>query len=489
MTGVNRRKGFVRIVSAVALACAVLNPTWAIAEEVPQDKTPEISAQAIRKIDLGDVYVELEGTGTYAYTGSAVTPEPYLYVSPWTWYTYYGVYGDKGAETYATEDDLKDKHDFARDPNFALVEGYGYIHPLVKGTDYTLTYTNNVQPGTASITATGIGDGFMGTSSLSFNITKSGQSSAKAVRLSGNNRYDTMAAIVNKAFAPDRTMRVAVLASGANFPDALSAAALAGSSLAPILTTDPNTLSEQALIQLKRLNVAKVYIMGGEAAVSANVEQTLVAQGYQTQRVSGADRVETAIRALEAASSDGANSDTVIVATGYNFADSLSISPFSYMTRSPILLTQANGMLSDATVAAIRAHAHIRKAVIVGGPAAVSNAVEGQLKALGISGVRIEGADRYETSKRIADFESAAGDWFNYVEPVVTTGKAFPDALAGAPFAANSGRVVLLVDHEGDATVRAMGEHKFDVGARYYVLGGTNAVSNELVAYIDSLIL
>ena len=159
------------------------------------------------------------------------------------------------------------------------------------------------------------------------------------------------------------------------------------------------------------------------------------------------------------------------------------------MTRSPILLTQANGMLSDATVAAIKAHPGIKKAVIVGGPAAVSNAVEGQLRALGISGVRIEGANRYETSKKIADFESAAGDWFSYVEPVVTTGKAFPDALAGAPFAANSGRVVLLVDHEGDATVRAMGEHKFDVGARYYVLGGTNAVSDSLVDYIDSLIL
>ena len=489
MRRVAQGDGFVRIVSAVALACAVMNPVCALADQMPTGETPEISAQAIRKIDLGDVYVELEGTGTYAYTGAAVTPEPYLYVTPWTWYTYYGVYGDKGQETYASAQDLEDKHDFARDPNFAFVEGYGYIHPLVKGTDYTLSYTNNVQPGTATLTVTGLGDGFMGTSSIDFNISKSGQSSAKAVRLSGNNRYDTMAAIVNKAFTPDRTMRVAVLASGANFPDALSAAALAGASTAPILTTDPNTLSEQALVQLKRLNVAKVYIMGGEAAVSANVERTLAAQGYQTQRVSGADRVETAIRALEAAAADGANSDTVIVATGYNFADSLSISPFSYMTRSPILLTQANGMLSDATVAAIKAHPGIKKAVIVGGPAAVSNAVEGQLRALGISGVRIEGANRYETSKKIADFESAAGDWFSYVEPVVTTGKAFPDALAGAPFAANSGRVVLLVDHEGDATVRAMGEHKFDVGARYYVLGGTNAVSDSLVDYIDSLIL
>jgi putative cell wall-binding protein len=281
---------------------------------------------------------------------------------------------------------------------------------------------------------------------------------------------------------------VAVLASGANFPDALSAAALAGSSGAPILTTDPNNLSEQALVQLMRLGVTKVYIMGGERAVSANVERALAAQGYATQRVSGADRVQTAIVALDAAVANGANSDTVIVATGYNFADSLSISPYSYMTRSPILLTQANGMLSDTSIVALRAHPRIKKAVIVGGPAAVSVAVEGQLQSLGIANMRIEGANRYETSKKIADFETAAGDWFSYVEPVVTTGKAFPDALAGAPFAANSGRVVLLVDHEGDATVRAMAEHKFDVGARYYVLGGTNAGSNELVAYIESLI-
>jgi cell wall-associated protease len=229
--------------------------------------------------------------------------------------------------------------------------------------------------------------------------------------------------------------------------------------------------------------------MGGEAAVSANVENALKGLGVKCERVSGATRVETSLLALQDSYLDGNTANTVIIATGYNFADSLSISPYSYAFNYPIVLTQANGTLSDAALATIRDNAYITKAIIVGGPSAVNGTVEGQLDGIGITHQRIQGANRYETSKNIADY-ICANSIFDYKQPVLATGTNFPDALAGASLAGVNGSVTLLVNSTSDATVSAILANKALIksGGFYYVLGGSAAVSDSLVNHIDNIL-
>ena len=91
-------------------------------------------------------------------------------------------------------------------------------------------------------------------------------------RISGTNRYATAVA-VSAQVAPG--VPVVYLASGTGFPDALSGAARAGSLGAPLLLTRPTDLPAVVRAELLRLRPDRVVVLGGEGAVSPQVETAL----------------------------------------------------------------------------------------------------------------------------------------------------------------------------------------------------------------------
>lgn len=112
-------------------------------------------------------------------------------------------------------------------------------------------------------------------------------------RVSGATRYDTMAAlVVSGGWKWGGTVLVA---SGSNYPDALAVSGLAGVLDAPIVLTDPGSLSNQAASALDALAPSKIIVVGGPAAVSDNVVSRLRAITPQVERVSGADRADTSV--------------------------------------------------------------------------------------------------------------------------------------------------------------------------------------------------
>ncbi|MGH9065242.1 MAG: cell wall-binding repeat-containing protein, partial [Acidimicrobiales bacterium] len=119
-----------------------------------------------------------------------------------------------------------------------------------------------------------------------------------ASRLQGANRYSTAAAMAEATFP--KGSNVAVLASGDTFPDALSAAYLAGRMSAPVLLSAKGSLPAETASALSALKVNQVDIVGGPAAVSAGVEQTLKNDGYMVRRLYGANRDVTAQVVAEA---------------------------------------------------------------------------------------------------------------------------------------------------------------------------------------------
>ncbi len=64
---------------------------------------------------------------------------------------------------------------------------------------------------------------------------------------------------------------VAILASGTGYADALPAAGIAGAYKAPLLLTNPTSLSSVVGVQLVEMGVKKVIIVGGTPAVSSGV--------------------------------------------------------------------------------------------------------------------------------------------------------------------------------------------------------------------------
>ena len=512
--GSSMKQRLQQLVAAATTACMLVAPATALADQTTNAAEP-LQAQATwyyndMSLNSSYVTVTLDKT-TYNYTGSEIKPKVSAYMDVYYLYDWYGDYyyptynsydnwlydgllTDYVYDTYSYDISYDDFYSYLVDSyidDYSLIldpyDSRGYVRTLTEGVDYYVTYSNNVNPGTATATIHGM-NGLTGTKSINFTITNngSGSTTGKSKRLAGADRYETMNAIVNEGFTSSAT---AIIANGGNYPDALSASALAGTSNAPVILTDTNTLSPQASNQLRRLGVREVIIMGGEAAVSYNVKQTLESMGLSVYRVNGLDRVETSIKALDLAYERGCNSDTIIITTGNNFADSLSISPYSWVKHAPVVLTQGNGLLSEGTLAVLRNRPEIGKAIIVGGGNAVSYDVENvQLASLGIPTQRIAGNDRYQTSEQIANFELSAGIGFNWRNPIVSRGDNFPDALAGGPLAGRFGSVLLLANNTYDATISLMRSNANAIGNQYYVLGGVNAVSNNLTNYIDQFL-
>ena len=315
-------------------------------------------------------------------------------------------------------------------------------------------------------------------------------------RLWGQTALDTMTAITKEFGKSD----VAVVATNDDFKDALSASALAGRYNAPILMTASDKLSPQTKSELKRMGVKTVYIIGSATQVSAAVVNQIKAlpNVKKVKRYSG----KTASgRAIEASKPLGVKkSDTVIIATQKSFADALSISPYAYATKSPILYAEDTLMLPTATIAHIKS-SKFKKAIIVGGTVAIPKSVEKQLTNAGIKTsniTRLAGSNAYQTSNIIADWATGklkngtgakTGDLYKYAnirfQPTiklsinkvgVATRKKWYDALAAAALCGRNHAVLLLEDDSNYTNVNITKKNKAGIVSAY-VFGGEIAVS------------
>jgi len=92
-------------------------------------------------------------------------------------------------------------------------------------------------------------------------------------RIYGETRYETSAAIAAEF---GENLDLTLVASGADYPDALTGAAFAGSRGVPVVLTRPETLPDAAAAELGRLNPARVALLGGPVAVGTAVEDELL---------------------------------------------------------------------------------------------------------------------------------------------------------------------------------------------------------------------
>ena len=321
---------------------------------------------------------------------------------------------------------------------------------------------------------------------------------AAVERLSGSNRYATMAAIVDAA--DYESCEVAVLASGKGYADALAAAGLAGTLGCPVLTTDPAGLSEQTAATLTEIGVKTVYIVGGTGAISAAVEADLAAMEISVERASGASRYATSVEAYKAGEGW---SKTAIIVKGTDFPDALSIAPYAYASKSPIFLANGQGQLTDEVAAAI-AEGGFENVLVIGGSGGSAGKMGVQdeaVEALGLTWHRLAGSNRYDTSDKVAAWATGA-DAGAAVQPevllswdgmAVASGKNFPDALASVSLLGRTGSVLLLVPPTADSTdtvtlqrLHAAAKASGGFVETAYVLGGMGAVPAVVEEWLEA---
>ena len=201
-------------------------------------------------------------------------------------------------------------------------------------------------------------------------------------RLAGEDRYATAAAV---ARAVGDASRRAVVASGADFPDAVSAAALAARGGMPLLLVGPDEVPAVTAAALADLAVEEVVLVGGPAAVSEDVAVALAGTDRAVRRLAGPDRHATSVAVAEAGVGLGLHPARTWVATGTDFPDALTVGAAAAGAGEAVLLV--DGRSGPGTVTACwLASSGVERVVVAGGASAVSGSV-----AAGLAGVVEQG--------------------------------------------------------------------------------------------------
>ncbi|MDO4792448.1 MAG: cell wall-binding repeat-containing protein [Buchananella hordeovulneris] len=165
--------------------------------------------------------------------------------------------------------------------------------------------------------------------------------------------------------------------------------------------------------------------------------QPTTAPGAPTvDRVAGKNRVTTALEAARA----GDFGDTAVLVTGANYVDGAAAAPLAAHYKAPLLLTM--GKTLEPELKAGIEELDITNIVIVGGTGSVSAGIQRDLRHLGVTVTRLEGADRFDTNMSVIKHLNSKGAGKGGV--FVTTGLNFPDTLAASAVAAKHDSTVLL---------------------------------------------
>ena len=169
-----------------------------------------------------------------------------------------------------------------------------------------------------------------GVNSISTKVEKALRQYDKDIeRIAGHSRYQTSAAIA-ESLLNQSARKTAIIASGENFADALTAGAYAAEQEYPILLVD-KTKIDTSIEKVINTNINKTIIAGGVNSVSEKVKKDLP---KNTERIAGRSRYDTAAQIAKKLF----KSEKAFVASGEVFADALVVSPVAGRLSSPILL-------------------------------------------------------------------------------------------------------------------------------------------------------
>jgi len=248
-------------------------------------------------------------------------------------------------------------------------------------------------------------------------LQEKGWSEGNLIRISGENRYGTASSLalatavdslstitlkgtISLASIPQSTTLQNVpevaIATGENFPDALSIASIAGAKKMPILLTSAQGLPPETLETLQRLHPAKVYLIGGEGSISLQVAQEiqekLNLQSSQIRRLAGATRYDTMAAVAQEFKGD---IQKLSFATGEDFPDALAgaalaahqastivLVPKTPLEEYPILKNWIKGQLQTLTSPTpVNVNSSLQL-YLMGGSGAISQELVNELKAL-----------------------------------------------------------------------------------------------------------
>lgn len=191
-------------------------------------------------------------------------------------------------------------------------------------------------------------------------------------RLGGQDRYRTAGVVADHLLAArGRDKSDVYLATGVDYPDALSASSAAIKNVGVVLLTPRRTVDGTSQGWMNSAKAAKVVAVGGPAVTAA--ERSV----HLDEKQVGVDRYETAEKVASAYFPP--NPGRIAVATGKDFPDATLAASLTARTGSPLVLTRTDTLTKPTTQFLTRNRASVRKVDVVGGKAAVTEKVRGEI--------------------------------------------------------------------------------------------------------------
>lgn len=190
-----------------------------------------------------------------------------------------------------------------------------------------------------------------GENSISSSVEKSLASKFKTKRIAGTDRYKTSEMIVESTGKKE-----VGVATGKDFPDALSSGAFLAKKNLPLLLVNGKT--QTSLPQ----GLKGLYTFGGKSSVANDFGK----------RIAGTNRYETSEKIAE----ELGKSDVVVLASGTNFADALAAAPLAKKMNAPIVLVKKDSLSENAKKLVKEA----KKVYVVGGENTISNKLVDEIK-------------------------------------------------------------------------------------------------------------
>ncbi|HEX9887988.1 MAG TPA: cell wall-binding repeat-containing protein, partial [Nitriliruptorales bacterium] len=216
----------------------------------------------------------------------------------------------------------------------------------------------------------------------------------------------------------------------------------------------------------------------------------LEAEGYEVRRLEGSDRFATA--AAVAAEVGASPASEVALTLGRHdidkraWPDALSAGALAATAGLPTLLTHGDRLpvVTEQALAGLGTE----RVLVIGGLAAIGQAVADRLEELGYEVVRLHGEDRYATSAAVGA-EALKRTTATQVPVVFATGDNYPDGLAATALAARIGGIVVLVNGKDDALHTGIDGFLRANAARLtggVVVGGTAVVSEAIRSQLEA---
>lgn len=289
------------------------------------------------------------------------------------------------------------------------------------------------------------------------------EGNSKVKLIAGDDRYATAVAIAKQTKYTDNV----VIVNSNKLVDGLAATPLAQSKKAPILLASDNEIPKVTLDYIKYIikksPSAKIYIVGGESAVSNTAKKQLESVTKNVERLAGDDRHTTSVAVAKAM---GSFKDAFVVGAKGE-ADAMSIAAKAAELKAPIIVNGWNDLSADAIKLMDE-----KEIGIVGGSNNVSSQIENQLADIDKDRKvqRVEGETRHDTNAKVIETYYGKLDKLYIAKDGYGNNGMLVDALAAGPLAAGKGPILLAKTDITDSQKNAL-DKKLNLGAEITQIG------------------